>query len=430
MEQEKTEENVEQMNKEIQENKKEEENKELKEKVSKKLREFKELRCILEISNCTLRFKHNISQIIQERIEKNININTSINNYYTKTNPTTNVFDLGSIINNMFNPYLKNHHIDINKDIEKYEKEKDESEKYNLINKEKKYGIKMKEKLIKKKESNDNNKEQDEGNNKRNRRHHNYYVVDEKKNLPKEKDKIERTMTNCRRKSVLDKIEQEKKEKEKKEKEKEEQKKNDNIINEKNLNNDSEQISGININLDGNKNIDIENESKICYCSNHNKRFLNHEGYISHCRATHKFKCQKCGKFFGIIKKLVNHEASCKNKNIFNNNNSINNNNIEVKINGINNINNINSANQNNNNSDCLINHDVKSNIIKCTECDLIFNNVESMSLHFYKIHEKSKVDEKRIKEEKGQKSLKINDFLKMIRIKVLRNKLKKLNII
>ena len=44
--------------------------------------------------------KHNISQIIQERIEKNININSSINNYYTKTNPNTNVFDLGSIIKN------------------------------------------------------------------------------------------------------------------------------------------------------------------------------------------------------------------------------------------------------------------------------------------------------------------------------------------
>ena len=200
MEQEKTEENLIQSDKEIIENKKEEEDKELKEKVSKKLREFKELRSILEIPNCTLRFKHSISQIIQERIEKNIEINTSINNYYTKANPNTNVFDLGSIINNMFNPYLKNHHIDINLEIEKYEKERDEREQENLKNKEKKYGIKMKEILLKKKENNENNKEQEEGNNKRNRRHHNYYVVDEKKNIPKEKGKIEKTMTNCRRK--------------------------------------------------------------------------------------------------------------------------------------------------------------------------------------------------------------------------------------
>ena len=49
----------------------------------------------------------------------------------------------------------------------------------------------MKEKLLKKKENNDNNKEQEEGYNKRNRRHHNYYVVDEKKNIPKEKGKID-----------------------------------------------------------------------------------------------------------------------------------------------------------------------------------------------------------------------------------------------
>ena len=48
------------------------------------------------------------------------------------------------------------------------------------------------------------------------------------------------------------------------------------------------------------------------------------------------------------------------------------------------------------------------SNFIKCTECDLIFHNVESMTLHFYKIHEKAKVDEKKVEEI----LIKINDSL------------------
>ena len=183
------------------------------------MREFKELRSILEIPNCVLRFKHNISQIIQERIEKNVDINTSKNNYYTKANPNTDIFNLRSIINNMFNPYLKSHHIDINKEIEEYEKERDKKEKENLGNKVKIYGIKTKEKLIKKK----NNENNEEGNNKRNSRHHNYYVADETKKKPKEEN-IEKQRTNCKRKSVIDKIEEEKKQKEEKEKKEKEEK--------------------------------------------------------------------------------------------------------------------------------------------------------------------------------------------------------------
>ena len=49
---------------------------------------MQELRIIFNIPNCTLRFKHNLSQIIQERIEKNIDLNKTKNNYYTKANPT------------------------------------------------------------------------------------------------------------------------------------------------------------------------------------------------------------------------------------------------------------------------------------------------------------------------------------------------------
>ena len=137
-------------------------------------------------------------------------MNNSSNNYYTKVNSSTDVFNLRSIINNMFNPYLKNHHIDINNEIEKYEKEKNEKEKENLSSKVKIYGTKTREKMLNKNNNNnENNNEEGEGN-KRNRRHHNYYVVDEKKNKNNEKGNIIRTVTNCKRKSMFEKIEEKK----------------------------------------------------------------------------------------------------------------------------------------------------------------------------------------------------------------------------
>jgi hypothetical protein len=98
----------------------------------------------------------------------------------------------------------------MNSEIEKYEKERNQIETENLNNKVKIYGKKMKEQLINKNNNKEENNETTEGNNKR-RKHHNYYVVDEKKIKPKEKGNIERVMTNCKRKSVLDKEEERKK---------------------------------------------------------------------------------------------------------------------------------------------------------------------------------------------------------------------------
>ena len=37
------------------------------------------------------------------------------------------------------------------------------------------------------------------------------------------------------------------------------------------------------------------------------------------------------------------------------------------------------------------INNNLDNDKIKCTECELIFNSIESMSSHFYEIHEKQK---------------------------------------
>ena len=211
-----------------------EKQKEINEKVSKKLRQFQEIRSILNIKNCALRFKHNLSLIIQERIERSIDLNPSKNNYYTKTNPNTDVFDIGSIIKTMFDPYLKSHNIDINAEIENYEKQKNEYIEQNLASKTKKFGVQMREDLVNKKNE-ENIGDNSEGNNKR--RHHNLYVVNDNKKIKEKKQPgvIERAKTNCKRKSVLDKMKAEEELRKKKEEE-EKKLKEENEKNKKNEN--------------------------------------------------------------------------------------------------------------------------------------------------------------------------------------------------
>ena len=43
------------------------------EKAKNKLKDFNELKCLYNLSNDALRFKRNISLIIQERVEKSLN---------------------------------------------------------------------------------------------------------------------------------------------------------------------------------------------------------------------------------------------------------------------------------------------------------------------------------------------------------------------
>ena len=59
------------------------------------------------------------------------------------------------------------------------------------------------------------------------------------------------------------------------------------------------------------------------YCSNHNRYFKTKEDLQRHCKAKHKFKCEKCGLFFSLKSKLDKHLLNqC---NSFNkNNNNIN----------------------------------------------------------------------------------------------------------
>jgi hypothetical protein len=141
------------------------------EKVKNKLKDFNELKCLYNLSNDALRFKRNISLIIQERVEKSLNINPKKNNYYTGQSPSTNIFNIKSIVNNVFGDYIKSHNINLEEEVKK-----------ELINKKlnkdqkKEYGSEMQKKFLMKKEEQNN-----ENMNRRGKKNYSLFVVSDKK---------------------------------------------------------------------------------------------------------------------------------------------------------------------------------------------------------------------------------------------------------
>ena len=131
-------------------------------------------------------------------------------------------------------------------------------------------------------------------------------------------------------------------------------------------NNEEEKENIINensINREYRDNVVIVSPKKgIFHCINHNKNFKTKNGLMSHCKSSHKFRCGKCGIFFGSIKKINEHVQFCK----------------------------------------------VNENLIKCSECNLFFNNVELMSFHFFQIHDKK--NQQNIQENNISKKL-MEDF-------------------
>ena len=141
------------------------------EKVKNKLKDFNELKCLYNLSNDALRFKRNISLIIQERVEKSLNINPNKNNYYTGQSPSTNIFNIKSIVNNVFGDYIKSHNINLEEEVKKELIEK----KMNKVPK-KEYGSEMQKKFLMKKEEQNNENE-----NRRSKKNYSLFVVSDKK---------------------------------------------------------------------------------------------------------------------------------------------------------------------------------------------------------------------------------------------------------
>ena len=143
------------------------------EKVKNKLKEYSKLRCLYNLSNSALMYKRNISLICQERTEKSLNLNPNNNNYYSGSNSSVDVFDLKTIIQNLFGDYIEKHNIDIEKEVIKAEEERDERIRKG---KEKKpYGSEMQKKLMAKKKQIENIQKAGEQQN--SRKNHNVYVI-------------------------------------------------------------------------------------------------------------------------------------------------------------------------------------------------------------------------------------------------------------
>ena len=100
-----------------------------KDKLQKKLQDYNELKCLFNLSNASLRYKRNMALICQERIEKNLNMNPSKNNYYSGKNTAINVFNLKHLLVDVFGDYISNHNINISEELRKMEEEKENKKK-------------------------------------------------------------------------------------------------------------------------------------------------------------------------------------------------------------------------------------------------------------------------------------------------------------
>ena len=148
------------------------------------------------------------------------------------------------------------------------------------------------------------------------------------------------------------------------------------------------------------------NEEKHNYClpiscpDHNNIKFNSLTSYLNHCKEGHKkIACKDCGKSFEDF------------------------NNFKLHIYKILNIEDEN-ININNKDNDAppllenLIEPKKLENNIRCTKCDLIFDSVEKMSLHFYETHEKKIAETSEINGEFQQnKNLSINENVKEISV-------------
>ena len=101
----------------------------------------------------------------------------------------------------------------------------------------------------------------------------------------------------------------------------------------------------ISIKENGNKTYEeLEIRNNKWYCTNHKKFFRFYSDYKTHCKDVHIFKCENCGKFFGIKIRYNMHIEQCKK----------------------------NKGNNDNEN--------------KCTNCNLIFENIYLKRIHYYTI--------------------------------------------
>ena len=254
---------------------------EINEKAKNKLKEYSELKCLYHLSNGGVRYKRDISLIIRERIEKNLNKNQGKNNYYTEKNPSSDVFNLKNLIQSLFGDYIQKNNIDVKTEVTKMEAELEE--KRQQMGKNKAYvSNKQKKNIAKKKEKEqvNNNNNENGSDIKRNRRNYALYVINDKrkKKSSEQNDKLKPEVSNNNNKNYKRKpllIEKKEKEKEENENKKIEEENNNNNNNKENNNITESEKSESN---NDNKNIiEKEKENERIIKRDNNKKDTNKE---------------------------------------------------------------------------------------------------------------------------------------------------------
>ena len=130
---------------------------------------------------------------------------------------------------------------------------------------------------------------------------------------------------------------------------------------------------------------DIQEEENTFFCEKHSTLFNNLESYYNHCKDNkEQLICQECLKGFWGIDRYKFHKCKPIKCNIDKKNNKLR---EEKDF------------------------DDDNSEPIECTECELTFDSIESMSLHYFKVHEKKK--EKIMKERKEKRKRKEEEIMR-----------------
>ena len=92
----------------------------IKNRISNKLEEFSELKCLYNLTG-NLLFKRNLTLVLQERINKSLNITSN----KSRIPKSVDLFNIKDIINHVYGDYIKRHNIDVDKEVKKVAKEKE-----------------------------------------------------------------------------------------------------------------------------------------------------------------------------------------------------------------------------------------------------------------------------------------------------------------